>query len=259
MRNAGSIDLAACNELGITVSTTDALHQTTVEITWFLILSLMRQTPRETASLRSGGWQVGLGRGLDGRTLGILGLGNMGIPVARIARNFGMKVAAWSPNLTPERTAPHGVECVSQEELFSRSDVLSIHMPLGPKTRGIVTRADLERMKPTAYLVNTSRPQLVDEEALIEFLEQRRIAGAGLDVYGIEPLPGDHPFRHLPNVVATPQIGFVTEENYEIFYRESLENLAAYCKGSPIRTISAANPFLPDSQVSRQMHATALA
>lgn len=254
MRNAGSIDLAACDERGTTVCATDALHQTTVEVTWLLILSLMRNATAETASLRAGGWQLGLGRGLAGRTLGIVGFGNMGRPVARIAAGFGMKVIAWSPNLTPERTDPHGVECVSKAALLERSDVVTIHIPLVPETRGLVGEAELQRMRPGAVIVNTSRPQILDERALVSALETGRIAGAGLDVFETEPLPADHPFRRLPNVVATPHVGFVTQENYAIFFAQSLENLAAYRAGRPIRTISAARPFLPDSQVAMQMH-----
>lgn len=238
MRNARSIDLPAARELGITVCTTDAYHQTTVEITWGLILMLMRRMSTEAGSLRNGGWQLGLGLGLAGKTLGILGLGNMGQPVARIGQGFGMKVAAWSPNLTPERTAPHGVECVTKEELFSNSDVVTIHIPHSDTTEGIVSAADIARMKRSAYLINTSRPKLVDQAALIDALTNRRIAGAGLDVFDIEPLPQDHPYRYLQNVVATPHIGFVTEENYRLFFEQSVENAKAYLAGDPIRVIS---------------------
>jgi phosphoglycerate dehydrogenase-like enzyme len=257
MRNARSIDLQAADELGITVSTTDALHQTTVEIVWALILSLFRRIPQEAASLRAGAWQVGLGRGLAGKTLGVLGLGAMGIPVARIGQGFGMNVAAWSPNLTPERTAPHGVACVSKSALFAESDVVTIHMPLSSRSEGLVGAQELRLMKRNAYLINTSRSQIVDEAALIDALRHDRIGGAGIDVFDVEPLPLDHPYRALPNVVATPHIGFVTEENYKIFFEESLDNLLAFLNGTPLRTITAATPFLPDSQVSRQMHETA--
>lgn len=254
MRNARSLDLEATDELGITVSTTDALHQTTVEVTWALILSLTRNLPRETASLRAGGWQQKLGKGLGGRTLGIVGLGNMGIPVSQIARVLGMKVIAWSRNLTPERTAPHGVECVSKDELFSRADVITLHLPHSDTTEGTVGRHEIGLMKPEAFLINTARPSLIDEAALVEALQNGKIGGAGLDVFAIEPLPGDHPFRILPNVVATPHIGFVTEENMRIFYEQSLANLEAFVAGKPINVISAARPFLPDSQVAKQMH-----
>lgn len=258
MRNARSLDLVACDELGITVSTTDALHQTTVEVTLALILSLTRNLPRETGSLRAGGWQQKLGKGLAGRTLGIVGLGNMGIPVSRIAKILGMNVIAWSRNLTPERTAPHGVECVGKEELFRRSDVITLHLPHSDATEGTVGAAELGLMKTDAFLINTARPALVDEAALVEALRRGRIGGAGLDVFAIEPLPDDHPFRTLPNVVATPHVGFVTEENIRMFFEQSLENLAAFVAGRPVNVITGAAPFLPASQVSRQMHARKL-
>ena len=259
MRNARSLDLQAADDLGITVSTTDARHQTTVEVTWALILSLTRRLPQETASVRAGGWQIGLGEGLAGKTLGVVGLGNMGVPVARIAQIFGMRVIAWSRNLTAERTAPHDVECVSKDELFRRSDVVTIHLPHSDTTEGTVGADEIAAMKQTAFLINTARPQLVDEAALVSALQGGRIAGAGLDVFESEPLPAGHPFRTLPNVVATPHIGFVTHENMKTFFAESLENLVAYLGGKPINTISADQPFLPDSQVARQMHAQGLA
>ena len=252
MRNARSIDLSTADEQGIVVSTTDALHQTTVEITWVLILGLFRNIPQEMASLRAGAWQVGLGQGLAGKTLGIVGLGNMGIPVARIGQAFGMEVVAWSPNLTPQRCAPHGVTCVSKSELFSHADAISLHMPLADATVGLVGDREIRSMKSTAYLINTARPQLIDEAALISALAQRRIGGAGLDVYCLEPLPKDHAYRTLPNVLATPHIGFVTQENYRIFFEQSRDNLVAYLQGCPINTITAARPFLPESQVGQQ-------
>lgn len=259
MRNARSLDLAACDELGITVSTTDALHQTTVEVTWALILSLTRNLPQETGSLRMGGWQQKLGKGLGGRTLGIVGLGNMGIPVSQIAKILGMKVIAWSRNLTPERAAPHGVECVSKEDLFRRSDVITLHLPHSDTTERTVGAAELALMKKDGLLINTARPALVDEAALVDALQQRSIGGAGLDVFAIEPLPADHPFRTLPNVMATPHVGFVTEENIRMFFEQSLQNLEAFITGNPINVITGAAPFLPDSQVARQMHAQKLA
>lgn len=237
MRNARSLDIAAAQELGITVCTTDAIHATTVEITWAFILGLFRCVHKEVESFRAGGWQRELGAGLDGKTLGILGLGNMGIPVARIGQAFGMKVIAWSPHLTPERTAEHKVECVTKAQLFERSDAITIHMPQAQTTTGIVSAADLALMKRTAFLINTSRSQLVDQEALINALTHERIGGAGLDVFDIEPLPLDHPYRSLPSVLATPHIGFVTEENFRIFFEQSFENLEAYLKGRPIRLI----------------------
>jgi len=254
MRNARSIDLAAADELGITVSTTDALHQTTVEVTWLFILALFRGFLDEVGSVRKGDWQRGLGTGLDGKTLGVLGLGNMGQPVAKIAQGFGMHVIAWSPNLTPERTAPHDVECVSKDDLFKRSDAVTIHVPHAKETEGLVGAHELSLMKAGAYIINTSRPKIVDEAPLVAALTNQTIGGAGLDVFNIEPLPDDHPFRILPNVISTPHIGFVTEENYQIFYQESLENMKAFMAGKPIRRVSAAEPFLPGSQVAAQMH-----
>jgi phosphoglycerate dehydrogenase-like enzyme len=258
MRNARSIDLKATDELGIVVSTTDTLHQSTVDIVWALLIGLIRRIPQETASFRAGGWQIGLGRGLAGQTLGVIGLGSMGIPVARIAKEFGMHVVAWSPNLTQERAAVHGVEAVTKEELFRRSDAVTIHIPLSDKTLGLVGAKELALMKKTTYLVNTSRAEIVDQTALLEALVSNSIGGAGIDVYEIEPLPVDHPFRSLPNVLATPHIGFVTEENYGIFFKESLKNLLAYRAGSPIRTITSEQPFLPDSQVGEQIAAGTL-
>ena len=255
MRNARSIDLPAADELGIVVCTTEAQHQTTVEVTWALILGLFRSMPQEIASLRAGGWQVSLGRGLAGKTLGVLGLGNMGIPVAQIAQLFGMNVIAWSRNMTPERAGIHKVQSVSKEALFSQSDVITIHMPLSDATLGLVAATDLARMKKDAFLVNTSRPQIVDERALLEVLEKRLIGGAGLDVFETEPLPLHHPYRSMPNVLATPHIGFVTKENMEEFFQTSLKNLLAFLAGTPINVINGARPFLPDSQVSKQMHA----
>ena len=252
MRNAKSIDLAAADALGIVVCTTDALHQTTVELAWAFILCLSRRVLDEALSVRSGGWQTGLGFGLAGRTLGVVGLGNMGIPVATIGRAFGMKVVAWSPHLSAERASPHGVSAVTKQQLFRDADVISIHMPLSDATIGLVGRDELALMKPGAFLVNTSRPHLVDQPALIDALRQRRIGGAGLDVFDIEPLPAGHPYRTLPNVIATPHIGFVTAENYQIFFEESLQNLQAFLSGKPIRTINAATPFLADSQVAMQ-------
>jgi phosphoglycerate dehydrogenase-like enzyme len=252
MRNSRSLDLAATDAQGITVCATGGLHESTVDVVWLLILSLFREFPGEIESFRNGGWQRGLGRGLADKTLGVLGLGNMGTPVATIAQCFGMEVIAWSPNLTPERAESHGVACVSKEELFSRADAITIHMPLVAATEGIVGAADLARMKPDAFLINTSRSGLVDQEALIAMLSENRIGGAGLDVFDIEPLPADHPYRTLPNVVASPHIGFVTRENWEIFFAESLENLKAFLVGAPIRRITADAPFLPDTKIAQQ-------
>jgi phosphoglycerate dehydrogenase-like enzyme len=238
IRNKDSIDLAAARELGITVCSTDALQRETVEITWGLIILLLRGLTREIASLRSGGWQLGVGRRLTGKTLGIVGFGTMGVPVARVAQAFEMKVQAWSPNLTPARTDPHGVKAVSREELFATSDAITIHVPLSDGSRGLVNAADLSRMKRDAVLVNTSRSPIVDQCALIAALRENRIGGLGVDVYDSEPLAAEHPYRLLPNVIATPHIGYVTEENYHLFYGQSVENLEAFMAGNPTRVIN---------------------
>ena len=239
MRNERSIDLAAARELGITVCATRTHQFPTVEITWGMILSLFRQLHGESASVRNGGWQLRLGRGVSGKTLGILGLGTMGVPVARIGQAFGMQVIAWSPNLTQVRASEHGVECVTKEELFARADAITIHIPESERTIGIVGAADLARMKPTAYLINTSRAPLVDGPALIAALREGRIGGAGIDVYDDEPLPLDSPYRHLPNVLATPHIGYVIEENYAMYYGDTIENIRAFLAGSPIRVVGS--------------------
>lgn len=250
MRNAGSIDLPAADELEITVCATEAHHQSTVEIVWGLVLDAYRGISREQASVRAGGWQVGLGTALAGQTLGIMGLGNMGTPVAAIGKILGMKVIAWSPNLTPERASAHGAQRVDKQTLFAASDVITLHMPLMDSTRGIVGEGELAAMRSGALLVNTSRAGLVDGGALIAAVSQRRIRLA-VDVFETEPLPADHPFRSLPNVLATPHIGFVTEENLRQMFDESLENLKAYIAGSPMRTINAVHPFLANAQATR--------
>jgi phosphoglycerate dehydrogenase-like enzyme len=250
MRNARSLDLNAAAERGITVCATDVHHATTVEVVWMMLLALFRGYRQETESLRAGGWQWGLGRGLEGKTLGIVGLGKMGQPVATVAHAFGMKVIAWSPNLTPERCQPHGAECVSKDELFKRADAVTIHMPDTNATTGIVGAHEIALMKPTAFLINTARPALVDEAALIEALTSNRIAGAGIDVFETEPLARDDVYRTLPNVIATPHIGFVTLENYEFFFQQSLENLKAYLAGTPIRVINPEKPFLETSPMA---------
>lgn len=238
IRNADSIDLTAARDLGITVCSTQALQRETVEITWGLVISLMRGLPREIGSVRHGGWQLGVGRRLTGKSLGIVGLGTMGVPVARVGLAFEMDVQAWSPNLTQQRVELPGVRAVSKDELFSTSDVITLHMPFSERSRGIVGHEDIARMKPDAYLVNTSRPLLIDQKALLEALSERRIGGLGVDVYESEPLAPESPFRSLTNVVATPHIGFVTEDNYRLFFGQSIENLANFIAGKPSRVIN---------------------
>ena len=237
-RNA-SIDLAAAKELGITVCGTGYTPHAAAELTWALILAIIRNVPAESASLRNGQWQISVGTDLEGKTIGVLGLGRIGARIARVAGAFGMEVIAWSQNLTGERAQQHGARLVSKQELFREADILTVHLVLSARTRGIVGAPELQLMKPGAYLINTSRGPLVNESALIATLKNRRIAGAALDVYDSEPLPESHPFRSLDNVLATPHIGFVTQETYKTFYRETVENIAAWLSGTPVRVMSA--------------------
>lgn len=234
MRNA-AIDVAAAKRLNITVCGTDSYKHAAPELTWALIMGITRNLVAEANSLRAGHWQVGLGSDLHGKTLGILGLGSIGKWIARYGQAFGMKVIAWSQNLTPEVAAECGVTYVSKQALFEQSDVLSVHLVLSDRSRGLVDAEALGRMKPGAFIVNTSRGPIIDEAAMIETLQQRRIAGAALDVFDVEPLPENHPFRTLDNVLATPHIGYVTENNYQTFYGRMIENIQAWHAGSPIR------------------------
>jgi phosphoglycerate dehydrogenase-like enzyme len=223
-----SIDLDAARERGITVAHTGYTSHGAIELTWALILAALRHIPAEAASVRSGGWQVAVGGDLNRRTLGLVGLGRIGSASARIAGAFGMDVIAWSPNLTADKAAEAGARYVSKEELFRTADIVSVHLVLGKRSRGIVGAAELALMKPDAWFVNTSRGPLVDDAALIAALREKRIAGAALDVFETEPLPADHPFRTLPNVLATGHVGFVTRETYEIFYRDTVKNILAW-------------------------------
>jgi phosphoglycerate dehydrogenase-like enzyme len=232
-----AIDMKACEELGIVVSGTGAAANSTPELTWGVILALLRHIPAEVNSVRSGGWQVAVGGDLRGRTLALMGLGNIGSEMAKIGIAFGMKIIAWSENLTAEKAAAHGALLVDKDSLFREADLLCIHTVLSTRTRGIVGAHELALMKPTAYLINTSRGPIVDEVALIDVLIRKAIAGAALDAYVPEPLPADHPFRTLPNVLATPHIGYVTEDTYRIFFGETVENIAAFMAGSPSRVI----------------------
>jgi phosphoglycerate dehydrogenase-like enzyme len=236
-RNA-SIDVAAAAERGITVCGTGSHAAGPVELTWALILAVARQVPLEDASVRAGGWQETVGTDLAGATLGVLGLGRLGERVARIGQAFDMDVVAWSQNLTGQRAAEVGVRLVDRDELFATADVLTVHLVLSDRTRGLVGRDELERMKPSAILVNTSRGPIVDEAALLDALSSSRIAGAGLDVFDTEPLAPDHPLRSAPRTVLTPHLGYVTEKTYEIFFREAVEDVAAFLAGSPIRVLT---------------------
>jgi phosphoglycerate dehydrogenase-like enzyme len=233
-RNA-SIDLVAANERGITVCNTGYSSHGAIEMTWALILALLRNVPAEFASVRTGQWQTTVGGDLDGKTIGLVGLGNIGAKIAKIAQAFGMKTVAWSQNLTRESAEKHGAILVSKDELFRTADIVTVHLVLSPRTKGIVGAAELGLMKKTAYFINTSRGPLVDESALINTLENKAIAGAALDVYEVEPLPAAHPFRSLDRLLVTPHIGFVTEETYNIFYRDTVENVAAWLSGTPVR------------------------
>jgi phosphoglycerate dehydrogenase-like enzyme len=223
-----SIDEQAARDRNIHVTNTGYRSTPTIEMTWALILASVRNLVGETTSLRTGGWQTSIGRELSGRVLGVLGLGRIGSEMARIGTAFGMNVIAWSQNLTLERARAGGAEWVSKEELFRRSDILTIHLVLSDRTRGLVSTADLAAMKPTSWLVNTSRGPIVDETALIAALRSQSIAGAALDVFGTEPLPAGHPLRTLPNVVATPHIGYVAEDLYRTFYQDVVASIEAW-------------------------------
>jgi phosphoglycerate dehydrogenase-like enzyme len=236
-RNA-SIDLAAAAERGATVCGTPGSGIETAELTWVLLLTCARRLDVELASMRAGGWTAGLGTGLHGRTLGLLGLGRLGSQVAAFGQAFGMRVLAWSQNLTAERCAEVGAEHASLDELLGESDFVSVHLKLSPRTQGLLGEAALRSMKPTAWLVNTSRGPIVDEDALLRACQQHWIAGAALDVYDTEPLPADHPFRTLDNVIATPHVGYVTEDACRTWYGAVVEDIAAYLDGAPIRVIT---------------------
>ena len=236
MRNA-SIDVKAAAERGITVCGTSGLPYPTAELTWGLVLALFRRIAVEDRATREGKWQTTLGLGLNGKTLGVIGLGTLGSRVARYGKAFEMEVLAWSQNLTAERAAEVGATLVGKDELLRRSDVVSIHLVLSDRSRGLVGARELGLMKRTAYLVNTSRGPIVDEAALIRALRDGTIAGAGLDVFEPEPLPLDHPFRKLPNTVITPHLGYVTEETYRVFFGHALEDVQAFLRGAPVRVL----------------------
>jgi phosphoglycerate dehydrogenase-like enzyme len=236
MRNA-SFDLAALRDRGVVVCGTEGGGLDTAELTWGLILGAARRIAEDHRSMRDGRWQTRIGNRLAGKTLGVLGLGRLGSAVARVGLAFDMKVIAWSPNLTAERATAAGVERVDKEALLRHSDVLSVHMVLSPRSRGLVGRNDIALMKATAILVNTSRGPIVDVYAVIEALEAGRLGYAAFDVYDREPLPADHPLRRTPNVLLTPHIGYVTEENYRSSYPQIVENVVAFLDGNPVRVI----------------------
>ncbi|NUP73575.1 MAG: D-2-hydroxyacid dehydrogenase family protein [Sinomonas sp.] len=235
-RNA-SIDLKATAARGITVCHTGYLPSPAAEHAWALIHAATRRLDVELGAIPSGGWQSTVGRGLEGQRLSVLGLGNLGSRVAKVGLAFGMDVVAWSQNLTDERAAEVGVRRVEKEELFATADILTIHLVLSKRSRGIVGAEELALMKPDSILVNTSRGPLVDEAALLDALQGGRLGLAALDVFDVEPLPADHPFRNAPRTILTPHIGYVTREQYEVFYRDAVEDIAAFAEGQPIRLL----------------------
>lgn len=239
MRNA-SIDMPAANAQGITVCGTGSRSEPPLELTWALILGLTRQVVKENLTLRANGpWQSTVGVDLYGKRLGLIGLGKIGSKMARIGKSFGMEVMAWSQNLTEEKCKKEEVQLASSlEELLSESDIVSIHLVLSERTRHLIRARELQWMKSTAYLINTSRATIVDQKALITALENRVIAGAGLDVFEQEPLVENDPIRQLDNVLALPHLGYVSENNYRTYFSETVENIQAYLKGQPIRKIN---------------------
>jgi len=236
MANA-AIDLQAARDLGITVCGTASPPAPPAELTWALILAITRNVCREDRAVRAGGWQHTIGPELAGRTLGVIGMGRLGSRVAAFGKAFGMRLLAWSANLDPAAAEAAGAEPVSKQELLGDSDVVTLHLRLSDRTRGIIGAADLATMRPTAYLVNTSRGPLIDEQALVQALRAGQIAGAGLDVFETEPLPLNHPLRCMPNVVVTPHLGYVSTGSYATYYREAVEDIAAWLAGSPVRVL----------------------
>ncbi|MEK9692412.1 MAG: D-2-hydroxyacid dehydrogenase family protein [Rhodospirillaceae bacterium] len=237
MRNRG-IDSNAASELGITVCGTPSVGRPTADLAWGLILGLARQIPMEDRRVRSGGWQKSIGVGLQGKTLGLAGVGNLGSSMVPIAKAFGMKVIGWSENLSFEKCAELDIEKVTKEDLLSRSDFISIHLILSERTRGIFGATELSKMKSTAYIVNTSRGPIIDEDALVSALEHGVIAGAGIDVFSVEPLPERHPLRNLENLIVTPHLGYVEASNYDAYFKGYAEAIRAYIDGKPVNVIS---------------------
>ena len=234
-----SFDLKAAAERGVTVCGTGGFGSPTTGVVFGLLLELTRRIGFENARLKTGQpWQVTIGPDLEGMTLGVLGLGKLGQRSAAVAKAFGMNVIAWSQNLTAEKAAAAGATYVSKEDLFAKADAITIHVVLSDRSRGLVGAADLGRMKKTAYLVNTSRGPIIDEAALIAALREKRIAGAGLDVFDIEPLPLDHPYRTMDNVVITPHLGYVSTQNYAKYFPDIVTDIRAFLDGKPVRVIT---------------------
>ncbi|MGW6472386.1 D-2-hydroxyacid dehydrogenase family protein [Streptomyces nigra] len=238
MRNS-VIDYAAAEAHGVTVCGTASSSTSPVELTWALLLGLARGIVEESQALRADGpWQSTVGADLHGRRLGLLGLGRIGSRVAQVGLAFGMRVTAWSQNLTKEYADEVGVHLAAgKEELLADSDFVSVHLALGDRTRGLLGAPELALLKPTAYLINTSRAAIVDQDALLAALHEGRIAGAGVDVFDVEPLPADHPMRTAPRLLATPHLGYVSQANYRTYYGQAVENIQAYLAGSPVRRL----------------------
>ena len=238
MKNA-AFDMATLSERDVTVCGTGSVGSPTAGLAIGLMLELTRKIGFENARMHAGeAWQVTVGRDLEGMTLGVIGLGKLGAKVAAIAKALGMNVIAWSQNLTPDKCADAGVAYAGKDDLFAQADIITIHLVLSSRSRGLIGAADIARMKPSAYLVNTARGPIVDEAALLKALQDGRIAGAGLDTFSQEPLPVDHPLRKLDNVVLTPHLGYVTEQNYRRYYAEMIECIAAWLDGKPVRVMT---------------------
>ncbi len=235
-----SIDAAACAERNILVCGTTSFGNPTTGITFGLILELTRRIGWENARMKSGElWQMTIGADIEGQTLGILGLGKLGTRAAGVAKAFGMKTIAWSQNLTPEKCKEVGVEYVSKDDLFRQADFVTVHLQLSDRTRGLVTAKELGLMKKTAYVINTSRGPIIDEGALITALRNKSIAGAGLDVFDVEPLPLDHPYRKMDNVVITPHLGYASQQNYQRYYPDIVGNIRGWLDKKPVRVVGA--------------------
>ena len=233
-----SFDIKAAAERGITVCGTGAVGNPTTGIAFGLMLELTRRIGFENARLKAGApWQVTIGQDLEGLTLGIVGLGKLGQRVANVGKAFGMKVTGWSQNLTPEKAKEAGVDYASREDLFRNADFVTIHYQLSDRSRGLINAGDIGRMKKSAYLINTARAPIVDQAALLKALQEKTIAGAGLDVFEVEPLPLDHPYRKLDNVVITPHLGYVSDQNYRKYFPDIVEDIRAWLDGKPVRVI----------------------
>ncbi|MEL0105729.1 MAG: D-2-hydroxyacid dehydrogenase family protein [Rhodospirillaceae bacterium] len=228
------IDIATATELGIYVTGTERFGTAAAELTWGLILSLMRNIPGEDRAVREGRWHDKLGHILEGKTLGVIGLGRIGPKIAALGNAFDMSVIAWSQNMTPDIAGQAGAKFVEKDDLFRNADIITVHVALSDRTRRLIGAREIELMKKSAYLVNTARGPIIDEAALIEALERNAIAGAGLDVFEKEPLPADHPFRQLDNVIVTPHIGYVTEESFRAYYQSAVENIRAFLNNESI-------------------------